>query len=110
MAEIFKSRITLKKFLKDCNKFKVDKQTFDVSYIEFLKYFKDTKTITKHNLVISINFTYGWMPSIFDFRSNKFSEDPTRKSTLRSHTHFRLLYQKIFHQKFPNHFLSGFVI
>jgi hypothetical protein len=74
VPEKFKSRITVEKFLLDCENLKVDKQTYDVSYLEFLKYFKDIKTITKHNLVISINFTYGWMPTIFDFRSDNFND------------------------------------
>lgn len=74
MTEKFKSIITVEKFLLDCETFKVNKQTYDVSYLEFLKYFKDIKIITKHNLVISINFTYGWMPTIFDFRSEDFNE------------------------------------
>lgn len=65
---------TVELFLQDCNNFKVDKQTYDVSYLEFLKYFNELTTITKHHLVVSINFTYGWMPTIFDFRSDKFDE------------------------------------
>ncbi len=74
MLEKFKSRITNEKFLKDCDNFKVDKQTYDVSYLEFLKYFNDIETITRHHLIIGINFTYGWMPTIFDFRSENFEE------------------------------------
>jgi hypothetical protein len=70
----YKSHISLAKFLQDCENFKVDKQTYDISYPEFLKYFNDISTITKHNLVISINFVYGWMPTIFDFRSDNFDE------------------------------------
>lgn len=65
---------TIENILQDCNNFKVEKQTYDVSYLEFLKYFNDLTTITKHNLVVSINFTYGWMPTIFDFRSDQFIE------------------------------------
>jgi hypothetical protein len=74
MLDKFKSRITIDKFLQDCNNFKVDKKTYYISYPEFLKYFNDITTITKHNLVISINFTYGWMPTIFDFRSENFDK------------------------------------
>ena len=74
MLEKFKSRITIEKFLRDCDKYKVDKQTYYVSYLEFLKYFSDIETITRHHLVIGINFTYGWMPTIFDFRSENFEE------------------------------------
>ena len=32
------------------------------------------RTITKHNLIIGINFTYGWMPTIFEFCSDNFDE------------------------------------
>ena len=74
MLDKFKSHISIDKFLQDCNNFKVVKQTYDVSYLEFLKYFNDITIITKHNLVIGINFTYGWMPTIFDFRSDNFDE------------------------------------
>jgi len=74
MLEKFKNHVSLDKFFQDCRNYKVDKQTYDISYPEFLKYFSDIKTITKHNLVIGINFTYGWMPTIFDFRSGNFDE------------------------------------
>ncbi|NVN95145.1 MAG: hypothetical protein HXX18_07680 [Bacteroidetes bacterium] len=69
MIDKFKNHFSIDNFFQDCSNFKVDKQTYDISYPEFLKYFSDIKTITKHNLVIGINFTYGWMPTIFDFRS-----------------------------------------
>ena len=65
---------TIETFLLDCKNFKVDNQTYYISYVEFLKYFRDLTTITRHNLIVSINFTYGWMPTIFDFRSDKFDE------------------------------------
>ncbi len=74
MLERFKSHIPIEKFLQDCNNYKVNKQTYDISYLEFLKYFHEKETINKHNLVIGINFTYGWMPTIFDFRSENFDE------------------------------------
>jgi len=70
----FKNKIFLDKFFHDCENYKVDKQTYDVSYPEFLNYFSNLKNITKHNLVIGINFTYGWMPTIFDFRYYNFDE------------------------------------
>ncbi|MGI6319697.1 MAG: hypothetical protein ACOXZK_01730 [Bacteroidales bacterium] len=69
MLDKFKNHVSIDNFFQDCYNFKVDKQTYDKSYPEFLKYFSDIKTITEHNLVIGINFTYGWMPTIFDFRS-----------------------------------------
>jgi hypothetical protein len=44
------------------------------SYPEFLKYFEKIDKITKHNFIIGINFSYGWMPTIFEFKSDKFDE------------------------------------
>ncbi len=66
--------VSLEKFLKDGDEFKANTRPDDISYIEFLRYFNDIDVITKHNLVIGINFTYGWMPTIFEFRSNNFDE------------------------------------
>ncbi len=44
------------------------------SYQAFLNYFKKIKDrnedINKEDLIIGINFTYGWMPTIFKFKSN----------------------------------------
>jgi hypothetical protein len=70
----FKINITRKKFFQDCANYKVDKQTYDISYPEFLRYFSNKEPITKHNLIIGINFVYGWMPTIFDFRSKEFDQ------------------------------------
>ena len=74
MIERFKNHVSIDKFFQDCKSFIVDKQTYDVSYPEFLRYFSDIKVVTRHNLIIGINFTYGWMPTIFDFRSDNFDE------------------------------------
>jgi hypothetical protein len=74
MLETFKQNIPLDKFFQDGRKFAIKRQSDYISYPEFLKYFNDLKTITKHNLIIGINFTYGWMPTIFDYRSDKFKE------------------------------------
>ncbi len=74
MLEKFKNHISLEKFLQDCNGYKWGKSGYDISYTEFLKYFDNIKKISKHNLIISINFTYGRMPTIFDFRSNDFDQ------------------------------------
>lgn len=74
MIETFKQNIPLDKFFRDGRKFAINRQSDYISYPEFLKYFSDLKTITQHNLIIGINFTYGWMPTIFDYRSDKFEE------------------------------------
>jgi len=72
MTNTFKQNISLDKFFKDGDSFELQNQSYTISYPEFLKYFRDIKTITRHNLIIGINFTYGWMPTIFDFRSEEF--------------------------------------
>lgn len=72
MIDAFKQNITVDKFFRDGSYFEIQRQSDYNSYPEFLKYFRDIKTITRHNLIIGINFTYGWMPTIFDFRSDEF--------------------------------------
>ena len=74
MLDKFKSHVSFEKFLNDCYCYEVRKQTYDYSYPEFLEYFKNVDTITRHNLIIGINFTYGWMPTILDFQSDDFDE------------------------------------
>jgi hypothetical protein len=74
MIETFKQNISPAKFFSDGSNFEVKRVSDYISYPEFLKYFSDLKTLTRHNLTIGINFTYGWMPTIFDFRSDKFDE------------------------------------
>ena len=67
-----------KEFFKDCESFKAEKQNYHLSYKEFIKYFENIfenkNLIGKHHLIIGINFTYGWMPTILDFRSENFDE------------------------------------
>jgi hypothetical protein len=41
------------------------------SYLEFIQYFKRIDSISEHNLIIGINFVYGWMPTIFEFTSDE---------------------------------------
>lgn len=47
--------------------------TYSLSYPEFLKYFKQISIIDEHHFIIGINFTYGWMPTIFNFKSTDFT-------------------------------------
>lgn len=71
MLKTFKENISINKIFTDESTIDIPKDRSDfISYVEFIKYFSDLKTITKHNVIIGINFTYGWMPTIFDFRSN----------------------------------------
>jgi hypothetical protein len=73
--ETFTSFISKETFLKDALNFRYDKgQTYDISYPEFINYFKTIPSISKHHLIIGINFTYGWMPTIFNFKTNRFEE------------------------------------
>lgn len=74
MIDTFKQNITVDKFFRDGNDFKIKRQSDYISYPEFLKYFSDLKTLNRHNLIIGINFTYGWMPTIFDFCTDRFDE------------------------------------
>lgn len=74
MIDTFKQNIPLDKFFRDGINFTIERKSDHISYPEFLKYFSDLKIITRHHLTIGIYFTYGWMPTIFDFRSDNFDE------------------------------------
>jgi len=74
MIERYTQHIPIEKFFQDGLSFTPVNRADYISYKEFVKYFADLKTITKHNLIIGINFTYGWMPTIFEFCSDNFEE------------------------------------
>lgn len=74
MIETFRKNTLPDKFINDARKTSIQQRSDFISYPEFLNYFKTIDEITKHNLVIGINFVYGWMPTIFDFRSDNFNE------------------------------------
>lgn len=38
--------------------------SYDISYPEFLQYFRETGALTRHHVIIAANFAYGWMPTI----------------------------------------------
>ena len=38
------------------------------TYPEFIQYFKNISNISKHDLVISSHFVYGWMPTIIELK------------------------------------------
>jgi hypothetical protein len=44
--------------------------SFDVSYPEFLRYFRDADVLTRHHVIIAANFAYGWMPTILKSLAN----------------------------------------
>ena len=61
-------------FFQDGLNFTKKDGTYLIAYPEFLNYFNNVQTITFHEMVIGINFSYGWMPTIFDFRSDRFND------------------------------------
>lgn len=52
----------------------LDKLSYDKSYIYFLKYFENKHILTEEDLIISANFTYGWMPTILNFKNTNYTE------------------------------------
>jgi hypothetical protein len=65
-------KISLEKLKEDESKVVFEKdKSYLLAYPEFLQYFKDIDVITRHHLVIGIHFTYGWMPTIFNFRKDE---------------------------------------
>lgn len=59
--------------LANCLERDNDEDGYNKSYYHFVKYFEGKDEITEHDLVIGANFTYGWMPTILNFKSNEFS-------------------------------------
>lgn len=57
--------------LKQAARFVIPNTSDSIAYEEFLKFFNERKEITKHELIIGINFAYGWMPTIFEFYPKK---------------------------------------
>jgi len=42
------------------------------SYIHFVNYFSVRNELSEADLIIGSNFTYGWMPTILNYKSNQF--------------------------------------
>ena len=58
-------KIDFEKLKKDSKKLTIkSSDQYIQTYPEFLSYFANLKNITRHNLVISTHFVYGWMPTI----------------------------------------------
>jgi hypothetical protein len=73
--ENYKTQTSTDKFFRDGNSLGKQDDSYNISYREFLKYFSDIKgDLTAHHIIIGINFTYGWMPTIFEFKSFDFSK------------------------------------
>ena len=61
--------LTFEKLLFDASTFDVDsKESYILTYPEFLNYFKRVERLDKHNLVIGSHFVYGWMPTIIELK------------------------------------------
>ena len=69
MIDLYKQTITINKLLQDEQKVKITNKSLYYSYRFFLEYFSKLKKITESELVIGINFTYGWMPTMFEFKN-----------------------------------------
>jgi len=46
--------------------------SYHKSYFHFINYFAGRNELTEQDLVIGSNFTYGWMPTILNFKSDEF--------------------------------------
>jgi hypothetical protein len=62
--------LTIDKIKTDSEKFNIDRKSDHTSYREFVAYFNSLKEINIHNMIIGINFVYGWMPTIFEFKKD----------------------------------------
>ncbi len=60
--------------LEDSESFKLTSENYVETYKVFIDYFETPPKITKNNLTIGINFTYGWMPTIFNFKTDEFEK------------------------------------
>jgi len=45
---------------------------YNISYFHFLEFFNNKQRLKKNDLIIGSNFTYGWMPTILNFKTNEF--------------------------------------
>lgn len=62
-------KISLEKLKEDTKKVVFEKdRSYLIGYPHFLQFFNNVDVITRHHLVIGIHFTYGWMPTIFNFK------------------------------------------
>jgi hypothetical protein len=62
--------LTIDKIKTDSDKFNIDRISDHTSYREFVAYFNSLKELNIHNMIIGINFVYGWMPTIFEFKKD----------------------------------------
>ncbi|QQR98613.1 MAG: hypothetical protein IPK18_03550 [Sphingobacteriales bacterium] len=69
------STYTQDRLLKDAKSIVIPKkEQYLTAYKEFINYFENLDKLSEHHIIIGISFTYSWMPTILDFRSNKIIE------------------------------------
>jgi hypothetical protein len=73
MAKTLTINAEPKRIIEDGMQIQLKGKSYLRSYPEFVQYFNYIDVITEHNLVIGINFVYGWMPTIFEFTSDNFT-------------------------------------
>ena len=71
MMNSYKQTITITKLQHDAKNVDIKDKSDHISYPVFLEYFRKLKKITKSDLIIGINFAYGWMPTMFKFKNDK---------------------------------------
>lgn len=75
MIETLLDKFHSDRLLKDAEKIVIpEEEKYLTAYQDFIQYFKDINQITRHNTIIGISFTYSWMPTILDFRSDRIDE------------------------------------
>ena len=68
------NRATVEQIVRDEKKVRFEpRDSYLLSYPEFIAYFAGLDEITHHNLIIGANFVYGWMPRTLRFRSQGFA-------------------------------------
>mgnify|MGYP000126002588 FL=1 len=58
----------------NCLDKEIPENSYHKSYIHFVNYFSARDEISEADLIIGSNFTYGWMPTILNYKSNDFAE------------------------------------
>lgn len=68
--------ISAKKIIERSTCLEIDnhEDKYNKSYYYFITYFAEKSQLTEQDLVVGANFTYGWMPTILNFKSDEFTE------------------------------------
>ena len=67
--------LAFENILSESSKFiKPPEDSYIKTYPEFIQFFKNINSISKHNLVISSHFVYGWMPTIIELKFQNIKE------------------------------------